>query len=126
MITENSQEKSDNVIVFPGARLEASSSASMQDAQKSSEREGLTDLEWEELERQNLIFSDGPDKNQDPAYELAFKKQINFDIANLYHRPRFAQDFDMSEELQTAFHKLEIQFNQWDYLIRKIAYYKRS
>jgi len=34
MITENSQEKSDNVIVFPGARLEASSSASMQDAQK--------------------------------------------------------------------------------------------
>lgn len=124
MITENPNAKSDNVIVFPGARFDASNNHS--NSTMVSERDGLTDLEWEEMERQNLLFSDGPDKNQDPAYELAFKKQANFDIANLYHRPRFAQDFDLPTELQTAFQKLEVQFNQWDYLIRKIAYYKRS
>jgi len=125
MITENTDAKNDNVIVFPGARFEPSNN-NIQNATPNNDRQGLTDLEWEELEKQNLVFSDGPDKNQDLAYELAFKKQVNFDITNLYYRPRFAKDFDMPGELQSAFQKLEIQFNQWDYLIRKIAYYKRS
>ena len=125
MTNENFYPEKDNVLVFPGARLDVPNNNIISSG-LLNEREGLTDLEWEELEKQNLIFSEGPDKNHDLAYELAFKKEANFDITNLYHRPRFAYDFDMPEDLQIVFQKLETQFNQWDYLIRKIAYYKRS
>jgi hypothetical protein len=119
--------ENDNVIAFPGARFDANQvSNSIKPNQTGTDREGLTEREWLELEKKDLIFSNDPDKNRDIAYELAFKGNNNFDITNLYHRPRFAQDFELPEELQVAFQKLEIQFNQWDYLIRKIAYYKRS
>lgn len=124
---ENGTEENltNNVIAFPGARVDRNNT-DLSISETLSNRDGLTELEWEELERQNLLFSDGPDKDRDLAYEMAFKKNSNFDITNLYHRPRFAQDFDLSHDLQVAFNKLELQFNQWDYLIRKIAYYKRS
>lgn len=123
---QNVNVQKDNIIAFPGARIHANSKITSSSTEQESEHDGLTERERLELERNELMFSYTPDKNRDIAYELAFKGRPNFDITNLYHRPRFAQDFELPVELQNAFQKLELQFNQWDYLNRKIAYYKRS
>lgn len=119
--------KPNNVIAFPGPRVDFKTTYPIpNDIKEVDKFEGLTELERLELQRNDYNFSSEPDKDRDLAYELAFKGNSDIDIKNLYHRPRFAQDFEMAIELQDAFNKLEIQFNQWDYLNRKIAYYKRS
>lgn len=116
MNSENTENN--NILVFPGAKIEHG----LQNEVLSKNLEGLTKLEAEEV---SLEFSHETAKEEDLAYNFAFKNKATADIENLYYRPRISFDFTLPTEIQTALKNLEVQFNQCDYLIRKIAYYSR-
>ena len=112
----------DNVITFPGPRIENLERTTHEKIEKSI----LTKDEADYAGYRNLIFSEEAAKDKDLAYELAFKKDTSNDIKNLYHRPKLSLDFELPLEIQDALVKLEIQMNQWDYLIRKISFLRRT
>lgn len=115
---DNQNSGTDNILVFPGARIEQT----IGNKGSNKIQNGLTD---KEIDEGDFEFSIIQPNDNDPGYTFAFKNHPSLDIENLYHRPRISLDFTLPVEIQSALKTLEVQFNQWDYLIRKISYYSR-